>query len=68
MTVCFTRTNSLNLLALRGLDVFPVPHSNRVSNDEGDIHHGILDTDAPVGSASKDEVVPRAGLSGAIWI
>lgn len=39
-----------------------------MSDDEGNIHHGIFDTDAPVGSASKDKVVSGIGLSRAIRI
>jgi len=48
--------------------VFPVPHGSRVSDDEGNVHHGVLDADALVGSTSEDKVVSRVGLSSAIWI
>jgi len=60
--------NDLNLFTLRSLDVLPVPHGNCVSDDEGNVHHGVLDTNALVWSTSKDEVVSGVGVSGTIRI
>ena len=65
---CHVKGNSLNLVTLRGPVVFPVPHGNGMSDDEGNVHHGVLDTDAPVGSTSKDEVVSGIRVSRAIRI
>jgi hypothetical protein len=62
------QTDSLNLLTLRGFHVLPVPHGNSVSDDEGNVHHGVFNTDTPVGSASKDKVVSRIRLGSAVWI
>ena len=65
---CHIKGNSLNLLTLRRPDVFPVPHGNSMSDDEGNIHHGVLDADALVGATSEDKVVSGIGLSRAIRI
>lgn len=59
---------SLDLFTQGGLAVLPVPHGGGMSDDEGDIHHCVLNTDAPVGSASEDEVVSGVGLSRTVWI
>jgi len=61
-------SNDLDLLTLGGLDVLPVPHGNGMSDDDGDVHHGIFNTNAPMGSASEDKVVSGIGLSRAIRI
>jgi len=65
---CHIERNSLNLVTLRSPDVLPVPHGNSMSDDEGNIHHGVLDTDAPVGSTSEDKVISGIRLSRAIRI
>jgi len=68
ITGCGVEGNSLNLITLRSPDVFPVPHGDSVGEDEGDIHHGVLDADALVGTTSKDKVVSGIRLSRAIRI
>ena len=60
--------NSLNLLTLRSPYVLPVPRRNGMSDDNGHVHHGILDTDALVGSTPENKVVPGVGLSRTIRI
>ena len=60
--------NSLNLVALWSPYVLPVPHGSGMTNDEGDIHHGVFDTDAPVGTTSEDKVISRVRLSGTVRI
>lgn len=65
---CNIRANSLDLFAQGSFGVLPVPHGNCVSNDDGHVHHGILDTDALVGPAPEDEVVSGVSLSGAVWV
>jgi len=65
---CRIIRNLLYLLTLRGLDVLPVPHGNGMGDDEGNVRHGILDTDAPMGTTSENEVVSRIGVSRTIRI
>jgi len=60
--------DDFDFFALRGPDVLPVPHGSGMGDDESNSHHGVLDTDAPVGPTSKDEVVSGVGVSRAVWI
>lgn len=68
MTRYWIQADSLDLFALSGPDVLPVPHGSGMSNDEGYIHHCVLDTDAPVGPTAEDKVIPGIGMSRAVWI
>ena len=63
-----TQKNLLNLLTVGSPDMLPVPHRYGMSDDDGHVHHGILDTDALVRPASKDKVVSGVGLRRAFWI
>ena len=65
---CRTEGNLLDLVTLGSPDVLPIPHGNGVSDDKGNVHHGILDTDALVRSTSEDEVVSGIRVSRAVRI
>jgi hypothetical protein len=53
-----TKQHSLNFTTLRCENVFPIVHRAGYGEYECDVHSGILNTDAPVRAAAKDEVVP----------
>ena len=63
-----SKKNSLNLLTQRSLDVLPVPHGNGVSDNDGHVHHSVLDTDALVGPTPENKVVSGVGLGRTIRI
>ena len=65
---CRIQWGSLNLVALWSPYVFPVPHGSGVTDDKGNIRHGVFDTNAPVGSTSEDKVVSGMRMSGAVRI
>ena len=62
------QSNSLNLLTQRSLYVFPIPHGNGMGDDDGHVHHSVLDADALVWPSPENKVVSGVGVSRAIRV
>ena len=58
----------MNFVTLRSGDVLPVHQHSGVGENKANVHHGVLQPDALMGSAAEGKVVLRVSVSKALRV